>query len=283
MNVGIVLSGGMAKGAYQLGALKAISKYLPPSDISCISCSSVGVLNGYAYLSDELDKAENLWKTLCNNNNRILINRLLRSTLLQDKIDEIYNPKLQINIPFYCTLADFNGKNVIYKNLSNVSDKSLPLYLKASVAMPLYNKAVKIDGRPFYDGAMLDNIPVYPLYRKNIDYLICVYFDNARYRFENIMFDNRIIKIHFPTDGSVSRAVVFRQESIEEMIDEGYDRASYILDSIFLNGVDDIESIYSNIEKSNKYGEKRKLRVTGDMIIKNINKATKRFLKQKIV
>lgn len=283
MNVGLVLSGGMAKGAYQLGALKAISKYLSPSDISCISCSSVGVLNGYAYLSGEIDKGESLWRTICNNNSRIFINKLLRSTLLQEKIDEIYNQEFQINIPFYCTLADFYGKNVIYKDLSNVPGKLLPSYLKASVAMPLYNKAVKIEGRQLYDGAMLDNIPVYPLYRKNLDYLICVYFDNARYRFENIMFDNRIIKIHFPTDGSVSKAVVFRQESIEEMIEEGYERASYILDSIFLNGINDIESIYANIEKSNKYGEKRKLRVTGDMIILNINKASKRFLRQKII
>lgn len=51
MNIGLVLSGGMAKGAYQIGVLRAISEYIPISEIKYISCESIGVFNGYALLT----------------------------------------------------------------------------------------------------------------------------------------------------------------------------------------------------------------------------------------
>ena len=51
MNIGLVLSGGMAKGAYQVGALKAINELFPKGSIKYISASSIGVLNGSRHKS----------------------------------------------------------------------------------------------------------------------------------------------------------------------------------------------------------------------------------------
>ena len=33
MNIGLVLSGGMAKGAYQIGALRALNNFVPLNEI----------------------------------------------------------------------------------------------------------------------------------------------------------------------------------------------------------------------------------------------------------
>ena len=71
------------------------------------------------------------------------------------------------------------------------------MYLRASVAMPVYNHAVQIESTAYYDGAMIDNIPVYPLLKHNLDYMICIYFDDICYKFENTYFDNKIVKISF--------------------------------------------------------------------------------------
>ena len=60
MNIGLVLSGGMAKGAYQIGALKAILNFLPIDEIKYISCASVGTLNGYAFAVNKLEHAEKI-------------------------------------------------------------------------------------------------------------------------------------------------------------------------------------------------------------------------------
>ena len=54
-NIGLVLSGGMAKGAYQIGALQAIDEFFKPSDFSFISSASIGALNSYAYLTHNIN------------------------------------------------------------------------------------------------------------------------------------------------------------------------------------------------------------------------------------
>ena len=86
MNIGIVLSGGMAKGAYQIGALKAIRENINIDDIKCMSCASIGVLNGYSFLMNRLDDAEKMYLSLCSDNSRLFINQILRSSILHKSI-----------------------------------------------------------------------------------------------------------------------------------------------------------------------------------------------------
>ena len=90
MNIGLVLSGGMAKGALQIGALKALNEYIPREEIKFISCASIGVLNGYAYLMNRLDEAEEMWRIACSDDTRQFISQILRSSLLQKDIKELY-------------------------------------------------------------------------------------------------------------------------------------------------------------------------------------------------
>ena len=56
MNVGIVLAGGFAKGAYQVGALNAIREMLPKEDVKYISCASIGALTDTHTLPTSLKK-----------------------------------------------------------------------------------------------------------------------------------------------------------------------------------------------------------------------------------
>lgn len=57
-HIGLVLSGGMGKGAYQVGALTAISEFFQPSDFEYVSAASVGALNTYAFLTNNIQKAK---------------------------------------------------------------------------------------------------------------------------------------------------------------------------------------------------------------------------------
>ena len=56
--IGLVLSGGMLKGAYQVGALKNIRERFSVPAFRYISAASIGALNSYAFLMDRLDMAE---------------------------------------------------------------------------------------------------------------------------------------------------------------------------------------------------------------------------------
>lgn len=282
MNIGLVLSGGMAKGAYQIGALQALSQFVPASEIKYISSASIGVLNAYAFAVNRLNDAEKMWKSICQNDTRLIVSQILRSSLLQQNIEKIYDPEMTLSSSFYCTLFDFNSRKIVYQDLSKIDNPQISQYLKACVALPIYNRAIRLDNAAYFDGAMIDNIPVYPLLKHNIDYIICIYFDDVCYKFENTYFDNKVIKITFPCKGLLKQSLVLRQEGIEDMIRSGYDRTMCLLKTIFSDGHEDIESIYRAIERTNQNSH-GSLRITGDLLITNLNKITQRLTKRKIL
>ena len=59
---GLVLEGGGAKGAYQIGAWKALKE--AGIHIKGIAGTSVGVLNGALIAMDDFEKAEKIWETI---------------------------------------------------------------------------------------------------------------------------------------------------------------------------------------------------------------------------
>lgn len=272
----------MAKGAYQIGVLRALSEYVPRGEIKYISCASIGVLNGYAYLVDNLDRAEKIWRHVCDNDARLIISKILRSNMLQQSISDIYDAGEKIQSAFYCALLDWCHKSVVYKDLSHVAPEEISLWLKAAVTMPAYNRAVEIDGVSYYDGALVDNIPVFPLIRHNLDYIICVYFDDSGYKFENAYIDGRIIKVCFPASG-LTKSVILRPNNIDAMISEGYDKAKFLFGVMFRDGYQNSDHIYRSIEYFNQNFVVRHSRVTGDVIVDNLNKLTRRFVCRKIL
>lgn len=280
MRIGLVLSGGMAKGAYQIGALKALSNFIPREDICCISCASIGVLDGYAYATDKLDMAEQMWKEICIEDTRLFISQVLRSCILQEDIKNLYSQTDVLPKDFYVSLVDVTHMKLIYKNLAKEDMEKYTSVLKASVAMPVYNQTVKIDGTCYYDGAMLDNIPVYPLLNKKLDYIICLHFDTYNYRFENKHFDRKIIQITFPNENFIKQSLVFKKENIERMITRGYDHTNYLLKNIIGEDYTDVERIKQSIVHKN---DDNAIRITGDVLTTNFNKFARKFVRKDIV
>ncbi len=282
MNIGLVLSGGMAKGAYQIGALRALNEFIPQQEIKYISCASIGVLNGYAYATDNLDQAEQMWKNICSEDTRLFISQILRSSMLQHNIVNLYDESKKLTSTFYASLLDIKHRDIIYKNLSTVEANDIPLYLKASVAMPVYNRTVQVSNISYFDGAMIDNIPVFPLLKHKLDYIICIYFDDTCYKFENTYFDNKIIKITFPCENMLKQSLVFKQEGIERMLKDGYEKTVQLLKYVFSEGYEDLDYIYRAIDFLNK-SKSNSLRITGDVITTNFNKITQKLTKRKIL
>ena len=61
-NFGLVLSGGGAKGAYEVGVWKALDDYGITDEIKVISGSSVGALNAALFVCTDTKTAEALWR-----------------------------------------------------------------------------------------------------------------------------------------------------------------------------------------------------------------------------
>ena len=63
--IGLVLAGGGGRGAYQIGVWKALRKAGLERYITSVSGSSVGGLNAALFIQNNLELAENIWKSLC--------------------------------------------------------------------------------------------------------------------------------------------------------------------------------------------------------------------------
>ena len=280
MHIGLVLSGGMGKGAYEIGALTAISEFFDPSDFEYVSAASVGVLNTYAFLTNNLPKAREIWESVNLKCEKRFITSVLKSTFLQDVITSIVSHE-KIDKNFYVPLLDLGNRELLYYNFKDISPDEAAPYLRASIAMPFYNKGVVIGDKALYDGAVVDNIPIYPVLKNNLDYVICIYFDDFNYIFEDYTADNKIIKLTFPDDKIISNSINISHDAIAYMMDEGYRRTKRILSDIFAAGTEDLEAIYQKIEQINSRDDKKKVRITGDVVVTNMNKVVKRVIRHK--
>ena len=81
----------------------------------------------------------------------------------------------------------------------------------------------------------------------------------------------------------LKQSVVFKQDSIDDMIKNGYDRTMYLLKTVFSEGYENLEYIYRTIEHMNQSNKSNSLRITGDVLVTNLNKLTQRLTKRKVL
>ena len=280
--VGLVLSGGFAKGAYQIGVFKAIKEVFQEHPIQYVSASSVGVLNAYTFVQDKMDEAEAMWRGFSLSGLRAVINTCVRGSSLSEAIDNITRDLPPPTPCLYATYLNLSKKNLNYVNLRDVNPSKMSDYLLASVTLPILSRSVKIGKTKYADGALVDNIPVKPLMKHPFDYAFVVHFDNDHYQFENEYFDSKLIKINFLDDRLVKNSLAFDQNSVSYMINTGYEKSMTLFGVLFKNGIHDLEYIYQKNRFINDLRGKQKRRLTGDVVVNNINKVLKRVISYRI-
>lgn len=283
MKIGLVMAGAMAKGAYELGALKAINEYFGPDQIKYISGTSVGTLIAYAYSSGMLDESFQIWKDINKQYPKLFVRTVMTSDYFQDVINRVASREAAAE-KFYVSLLNLNKRTNCYRNLIGQPFELRRDYLRASMAFVPLVMPVQVDGNYFIDGAFADNIPVLPLIEHKLDYVICVHFDKYNYTFEAPDFDNKVIKIVFNDDTElISKSIFATREGNDQMIEDGYKKAKLVLDYVFSGGVEDKQAVYDKIEFLNSFKPKKEMRLTGDIAINNIAKVTRMLTKSKII
>jgi len=199
---GLVLEGGGAKGAYQVGAIKALVEM--GYEFSAIAGTSIGAINGAFVASGQLDFIYSIWdegeiNRVINTDKEILqkildfdfrgenISRIfdyiikiinnggldispLRQ-LLNENIDEDLLRKSSINFGLVTvSFSDFHPLEVF---IDEIPEGKLIDYLIASASLPIF-KLKKIDGKSYLDGGFYNNIPITLMTRKNIKDIIVI-------------------------------------------------------------------------------------------------------------
>ena len=280
--IGLVLSGGAAKCAYQVGILRALREYIAPADLTCVSAASGGTLNAYTYLTEQLDYAEEHWKYTVAGTNSKFFGSVLRGDVMQKIVEGAAEKARQIPCTFFTSLYNFTSNRLLYVDLNKIPEPKE--HLRASVSLPILAKSVHINGEKYFDGGVIDNIPVSPLLTKDLDYIICIYFDQCNYLFESKEFDDKVIKIIFSDKRIASDFLFFKSETVEELIDSGYQDGQKIFSELFANGKDDVDYIRTWIGRYNEEHPLPKIRITADFVTTNLNKVMRKLSnKHKIV
>ena len=186
---GLVLEGGGAKGAYQIGAWKALKE--AGVKTKGVSGTSVGALNGALICMDDLERAENLWANITYsqiiNVDDELMGRLfdksqmkpefLRETLkeifrmlgeggmditplrrlIEENIDEDLIRKSPVE--FYSCTYSLTDRKELNVDMKTVPEGQMKDMLLASAYLPGF-KNEKLHGKTYVDGGATNVLPM---------------------------------------------------------------------------------------------------------------------------
>lgn len=274
--IGLLLSGGLAKGAYQIGALRSLANYLSPDDFICVSASSIGALNAQSYLTGHLDEMLSFWEMANTDTKRKNVVRFLHGPYLPAAIHELASYG-RSPVPFYTSLLQTRERTIVYADLQKVPEEQLESYLAAAVSVPVVNRSVLINGVKYADGGWVDNIPTFPLLPLKFDYVIGFYFDKYDYFFANEELDRRIVRINFPNNSIISDSLFVDHDSIMSMIRYGERFTSEVLERVIGTDKEDTEAILARIQTERQDPKNLRSRITADRMLNGFSRVTNGF------
>ncbi len=197
---GLVLEGGGAKGAYQIGAWKALKE--EGVKIKGLSGVSVGALNGAMICMDNLAKAEEIWENISYSQvmdvNEEQLERITRRDLKNINLNEVVQDALKLvkdrgvditplktmiadlcdervirnsDIDFYIVTYSLSDRQLIDINAKEVPEGLIPDMLLASAYLPVF-KREKLHGKHYMDGGGWDRVPVDSLISRGYENII---------------------------------------------------------------------------------------------------------------
>lgn len=265
MKIGIAFEGGGGKGAYQVGAWKALRELGIEKYVMAVSGTSVGALNAALFYMGSLSVAEELWRSITDEDifyekeHDVFENG--DCIFSQHKLAELIDiairgtSKSEACKTCYVTCRYRDRSEYRYFKWSDFYDNELRRkVLLASAAIPVVFESINIDGEWFIDGgANGDNIPVRPLEREELDLIIVIHLSNKPAVITS--FGGTVIEV-FPSEdlgGFIVGTMDFKPESIEKRIQMGYEDTKRTLISLG-------DACCRFITKENsKKGEKKKL------------------------
>ena len=260
---GLVLAGGGAKGAYQLGAWKAMREI--GVTFSAVAGVSIGSINGALVVQDDYLTAEQLWNEIAldkginieaplpdpdnlfsSKNWGVLFREFLKNrgfdaspvkTLLAPYINEEKIRAAGVPLGIVTVQLSQNNPTGLELFLDDIPEGQLLDYLLASSNIPLANN-IGPQGEKFLDGGIYDNTPVSMLRRSGYNRIIVLDIATIKGVNYNLDFQNCEVVYIRPHDiDELGASFDFSNEMNETRKQLGYLDAkkafSYLLGKIY--------------------------------------------------
>jgi len=251
VNVGLVLAGGVAKGSYQVGFLKALSEE-KSCNITAISGASIGLSTGYAYSAGKMDFLDALWRSIHFDSTADLAYYSCFKHYFRDLLDALILESDVLRIPIYSPICYLPLLHMRYCKLYGPYDKHWKPFMQGAMGFPgiaggfhLYRGQIAVDG------GLMDNIPLQPIVaNEEPDFILVLHFE-AGYRPRKIMTESGIPII----DYGISLRNLFRKHSFDfhsdtlrSRIESGYEYGKDICKLLFNDGKNNLEALLAAAE-----------------------------------
>ena len=245
---GLVLEGGGAKGAYHIGALKALEEL--NIEIEAVAGTSIGAMNGAMFVQGKLDLAYDYWYNISsskvldiedkyisellnfsiNPNNlsyfinkakEVFQNRGLDNSFLKDILYNNIDEKSlrESEIDFAIVTLSLSDLKPLELFLEDIPQGKLIDYIMASSYLPAF-KMQRIDGKILIDGGFYENLPINTLVNRGYNKIIAIRTYGLGNIGKKVDKDKEIIFIN-PSE-ELGRMLNFDQENARKNIKMGY-------------------------------------------------------------
>ena len=167
MKVGLVLEGGALRGLYTAGVLDIMMDN--NIEVDAIIGTSAGALFGVNYFSNQRGRGLRYNLKYANDIRYIsklsllltgnLVNKSFAYYKVSEKLDPFNNEEFKkTNKDYFATVTNVETGEAEYIKITDPIKQMEAL--RASSAMPIVTRIVKIDGKKYLDGAIADSIPI---------------------------------------------------------------------------------------------------------------------------
>lgn len=242
----LVLGGGGARGAFEIGVWKALNELGYKPDL--IVGTSVGALNGALFLQGDVDEAEKMWKKIESGSvldyefplsiesfkdyqrtlGGFLIDAVRQKGISAEPLKKLLEEFLpdesvirQSPIEFGLSTTNYHTREIEYYYMEDIPKGKLTQYLLASSSLYPAMEKTYIDGTPYVDGGYLNNMPINMALDKNADEIIIVDINGPGL----MMKDNRLNDKHalwIGTKWHLGDLLLFHKARTEMNIKLGY-------------------------------------------------------------
>ena len=243
---GLILAGGGGKGAYQMGAWKAMREL--GVKFSAIAGVSIGSINGALIAANQYDEAMKMWSSVTIDkgvnieselkdadnlfsvkNYPVLLKEILKKggidasptkAFLQEHIDE--KAVRDSRIPFGIVTYQLSSMNPLELFVDDIPEGELIDYLLASSKFPGVSR-IGPEGEHFLDGGVYDNAPVSMLKKRGYNRLVVVDISSIKgYAHDENFSCAEVVYIRPYDPEELGAAFDFSPEMIEKRMTMGY-------------------------------------------------------------
>lgn len=239
----LALSGGGTRGAYEVGAYKALNEI--GINIKAIAGTSIGALNGAMFLSANLEKAEDMYNKIdisdvldvdndINTDKDIfdfrnifkiikdytkkkgLDNKPLKELIEKEvDIEKIYKSDIDFGLVTY----SIKSKKALEVFKEDIKKEEFIDFLLASACFPIY-KAQKIQDEEYFDGFFHDNMPINMLIKRGYKNIIAIDLGSKNAN-KKLIDKNVYVKLVKPSE-NLGGIFEFNKDRIKFNIKLGY-------------------------------------------------------------